>query len=538
MNLKPGDMKTKNLFHLLVCLLTGFSSCTKENDTPAYDSSKMSIEVFEVLSTKALIVFNAEEVSELGEFTFGICYSENPDPTFMDSHYEMTVNSDTLGVTYVFWPYLIENLYKSTNYNIRGYIKKGQDVFYSAKQSFKTPASSLLLDVSYKYIPSGWQYWVTLSVNGTTMVTQEISNDEIYLLTDNVPDVADLTIFKWNPADMQLLAETYTNVVPDEIYLDNPYYNYPAGTVTVTVSDLSSFLSWGIASSWWWSTATSPDVKTLSTSLSGYSDDLFLHYIPDDGSAPRYKIVDDATAGAEYSYTMSDFTPMTSFVNIDVPANVFFTYTLAGFNTDYYSEFKKFHGYSYTSGYPGTFKLYYPAGVNSNYYIYTYYNTDNTQSFYNKIGTMPATFFTEFPNISINNPGKFITTTSSIDDYAKYDMIDFCGYYITWNLNIRWDYYKRPEANNSIILPDLPAALLSETGNFSTGDLLFSDVGYLDFINSQVSDYDSYVDLLVKKSLRFYDVVKERRYYFKWVNDTKSSGYRDIRDDMRLPDDI
>lgn len=530
-------MKTKNLFHLLVCLLTVFSSCVKEKDTPAYDSSNMSLEVMEVLSTKALIVFNAEEVGQMGEFTFGICYSENPNPTFTDSHYEMTVNSDTLGVTYIFWPYMVENLTKSTNYNIRGYIKKGQDVFYSAKRSFKTPASSLLLDVSYNYIPSGWQYWVALSANGTTLMTKEISNDEIYLLTENVPDVADLTIFKWNPAYKQLLAETYTNIVPDEIYLDNPYYNYPAGNATVTVSDLSSFLSWGIASSWWWITSTTPGTTTLSTSLSGYSDDLFLHYIPDDGSAPRYKIVNGVTSGSGLTYTMHDFTAMSDFVNIELPANVFFTYTLAGFNTDYYTEFKKYHGCSYASGYNGTFKLYYPTGVKSNFYIYTFYNTENTQSFYNKIGSMPSLFFTTFPEISISNAGKYKTTTSTIDDYTKYDVMDFCGYYKTDNLNIQWDYYRKPEASNSINLPDFPIDLQYALNSLSTDALLFSDVGYFDFIGSQVSDYDSYVNLLIKQSLRFYDVVKERRYYFKWVND-KSFEKKTRRDDMQTPDDI
>lgn len=64
-------------------------------------------------------------------------------------------------------------------------------------------------------------------------------------------------------------------------------------------------------------------------------------------------------------------------------------------------------------------------------------------------------------------------------------------------------------------------------------DISFSDVGYIDIENSPVTDYSSFVDLIVKQSSRFVDVIKERRHYYQWSAKKSAeheSGIRDLNE--------
>ena len=130
----------------------------------------------------------------------------------------------------------------------------------------------------------------------------------------------------------RLFVESYADITPGEFYLMNPYSSFSAGLAGVTISDLSNFLSWGVAGSWWWSTTTDPAIKTLQTGIWNNPDNLFINFIPSDGSAPKYKVVNNATPSSNYTYTMADFSAMTDYTNIDLPDNLFFNYTLAGYN--------------------------------------------------------------------------------------------------------------------------------------------------------------------------------------------------------------
>jgi hypothetical protein len=508
----------RHFYHFIIILVLGFLSC-KKNDIPGkYDPSKITVTVLDTSANAAFVGLSSKDVKGLGIFTIGVCYSINAEPTVLNEHVELNVNSDTLTEADLDMFYFLTNLTKAEDYYLRGYIKINADIYYSAEKTFKTKNNTLIVDVSYNYVPSGKEYWMVLSNKSTTLLTQKLENGGTYTFSNNIPDLADFHLFKWDAINNKLYVESYVDIVPDEFYLDNPYTSTNLGQINVTVSDISNFLGWGVASSWWWNTTTSSITKTLSTAISKNPDNLFINYIPSDGSAPMFKSVDNVTPFASYTYTMSDFTALTNFVNVTLPENVFFNYTLAGFNTDYYTEFKKYHGYSYTAGYSGTFKLYYPTEINTNYYLYTFYNTANQQSFYNKIGSLPTTYFSTFPAITINNSSQYTTTTSAIDNYSTYEVMDFCGIYSNAGLNIQWDYYKQPQSSNSVQIPEFPAEVKLKINNLTTNDLSFSDVGYFDILNSEVGSYKSYVDLLIKQSERFYDVVKERRYYFQWVN--------------------
>lgn len=511
----------KYCYFLFFSLLVVVSACKKDDVPPGYDASKITVTILDYDATSATIALSAKDVKGLGPFTVGICFSTSPDPTISNAHFDMDVNPDTLpGVDLDLEGYVTE-LTTGTLYYVKGYIIKDAETYYSAEKSFETYGNTLTITTSNDYIPAGQEFWIVLSDNGTSILNQKLQNNKTYTFSENIPETADFHIYRLNTTvtPNTLYVESYTDIIPDEFQLDNPYSNTNAGQVTVIVSDVANFLRWGIGTSWWWNTTSNAAYNSLTTYLSSNPDDLFVNYLPSNGTAPKYKFVSNVTASSTYTYTMADLTAMTNSKNIELPENSYFTYTLAGFNTDYYSEFMRYHGHSYTTGYPpGTFTLYYPTGINSNYYFYSFFNNASQQSFYNKLGALPTTFFSTFPTITIENSSQFITTTSSVNSYSTYEIMDVCGIYSSTSLYIQWDYYKQPQVSNSVQIPEFPTEIAQKINNLTINDLTFSDVGYLDILGSEVDSYTSYVDLLIKQSSRFYDVIKERRQYYQWVN--------------------
>jgi hypothetical protein len=508
----------KYFYCLILSLIPVFVSCNK-NDTPSpYDGSKITVAVLDTGSNTATVNVIAKDVKTLKSFTIGLCFLSGSEPTILNDHIELNVNTDSLPATDLNMICYVTNLLNAKDYNVKGYLKLGTDVYYSANKTFKTKNNILTVTVSNSYIPSGKEYWMVLSNKSTTLVTQKLQNGQTYTFSNNIPDLADFHLFKWDGTNYRLYVESYTDIVPDAFSLSNPYVSTSSGQVNVTISDLSNFLSWGIAGSWWWNMTSSATTRTLATNILNNPDNLFINYIPSSGTVPMYKLVNNVIPNANLTYTMADFTAMTNYANVVVPSNIYFTYTLAGYNTDYYTEFLKYHSYSYLTGFNGTFKLYYPTGIKTNYYFYSFYITATQQSFYNKIGSLPTTYFSTFPTIAINNSSLYKTTTSTIDNYSAYEVMDFCGIYSNSSIGVQWDYYKKPQSSNSVDIPEFPTDVRLKINNISTNDLSFSDVGYLDIVNSTVNSYKSYVDLIIKQSRRFYDVVKERRYYYQWVN--------------------
>ena len=519
----------KHYYYLLAGLALTLISCEEEGSVTNYVTSTISISVLNSNSNSASIALSSTKIKSLGPFTVGVCYSTTSEPTIQDTRIELNINPDTLSEDKLDLVFDITQLTKNTTYYVKGFILTNSNPIYSTQLNFKTESKTLTINVSDDYVPVGQEYWVVLSNKSTTIVTQKIENSQTYIFSDSIPAIADFHLFKWNPSTYNLYVESYTDIVPDEFNLDNPYKSSNVGEVSVTISDVANFLRWGIATSWWWYSTTSVTTNSLTTYLSKNPDDLFICYIPTSLSeAPKYKYVTNVTPGSMYSYTLSNLTTMTNFSNILLPANTYFYYNISGYNTDYYTDYKRYHGHSYTSGYSGTFKLYYPTGINTNYYFYAYYNTDNQQSFYNKLGSLPTTFFSTFPSITISNSDQFTTTTSSIENYLNYEVVDFYGYCSYLGTYIHWDYYKKTELLNSIQLPDFPDELKLQINYLTTDDIQFSDIGYIDILNSPVSSYNTYVDLLIKQSSRFYDVIKERRIYYQWISKKSNSNTHKI----------
>jgi hypothetical protein len=220
---------------------------------------------------------------------------------------------------------------------------------------------------------------------------------------------------------------------------------------------------------------------------------------------------------------------MSSYTNISLPVNNnLFYYNLGGFNTDYYTEYKNYHSYTYSSGYTGTFKLYYPTGINTNYLFNGLYTTANQQSNYIKLGSLPTTFFSTFPTITITNATQFISTTTAVNNFADFEAAIVIGIYSSSPLSIQWDYYTQSLASNTVLVPEFPVEVKAKINNLSISALSFANFALYDISNSQVTSYDSFVDLIVKKSSRTFDVIKERRTYYQWIN--KKSSDVIIRD--------
>jgi hypothetical protein len=252
-------------------------------------------------------------------------------------------------------------------------------------------------------------------------------------------------------------------------------------------------------------------------------DEIFISSFPSSGTAPLYKYVTNVTPASSLTYTMSNLSAMTSFTNISLPVNTYFSYNLGGFNTDYYSEYRRYLSFSYSTGYTGTFKLYYPTGINTNYFFNATYSTANQQSNYVKLGSLPTTFFNTFPTIAITTSTQFKTTTTTVNNFANFEAAIVIGTYSSSPLIIQWDYYTQPLASNTVQIPEFPIEVKAKINNLSNSALTFATAVYYDISNSQVTSYDTFVDLLVRKSSRHFDVIKDRRTYSQWINKKSSA---------------
>jgi len=510
---------------LFACVIPFFMSCEEKGSVVNIGSSNITVTATDSTSSSVSITFSASLIKGLGLSSVGVCYTTSNEPTYLDSKVEQTVNLDTLKEDKLTIKFVVTNLTKSTSYYIKGFIKSANNTLYSIKINFRTKSKPFTINVSSDFIPSGQEYWIVISNQSTTLLTQKIENGQSYTFDQAVPSKVDYHLFKWNSSLSDLYVVSYRNVTPDEFNLDNPFTTYPnVGQVNVTISDVSNFLRWGIATSWWWYSTTSSTTYQMYTSLSKNPDDLFIFYIPTSLSdAPKYKHVTNVTPDATYTYTMSNLTSFTNFSNITLPTNSYFNYNVGGYNTDYYADYKRYHGHSYSSGYSGAFKLYYPIGINTNFYFYAYYNTSNQQCLYNKLGSLPTSYFSTFPSITIDNSSSFSTAMSHIANYSNYDVQSFTGYYSSSPLYVQWDYYQKTQGMDTVIIPDFPDEVKAKINYLTVSDLYFDAVGYIDIINGQVNSYSSYFDLLVRKSSRYYDVIKERRNYYQWFG-SKSKG--------------
>jgi hypothetical protein len=467
-------------------------------------------------SNSAIIAVFAKDVKALGLFTIGVCYSTSSEPTIEDSHVEIEVNSDTLIIDNMTLDFDLTGLAKGTGYFVKGYVKSVNDTYYSAEEEFTTPFNTLNIDVSDDYIPDGQEYWIVLSNNSNTILTQKIENNRSYTFSDDIPDLADIHIFKLNQINTRyyLTVESYADIVPDDFDLDYPYTTTPnAGQVTVSVPDMANFLRWGISGTFYSSSTTNATSKSLTTSLGRDPDNLFIHYIPSNGTAPRYKYITNISPSSTYTYAMADFAAMTNYSDIILPVNNYFYYYMGGYNTDYYADNMRYYYHTYGSGYSGTFRLYYPSAILSKYYFASYYINSTQQSYIYKVGSLPTVYFTQFPNMTLNNTTSFTSVTTDISNYSEYEVLNIYGYLSNSTVYVSWNYYKQPQASNSFAVPDIPSQIKDKIGDLAPSDLSFSIIGYFDILGSQVTSYADYVDQLVKKSSRFYDVIKERRIY-------------------------
>lgn len=503
-------------FYLFASLLMTLMSCDRDDSLLNYNASVI-VSVPRCYSTSATVALFAKDVQSLGVFTVGVCYSTSENPTVQDTHNEIEVNSDSLIIPNLTLNLNLTDLTRGTGYYIRGYIKIGNDTYYSEQVQFETPYNTFNITVSDDYVPEGQEFWIVLSSNSTTILTQKIENNRTYSFSENIPDLADFHLMRLSYSNNRygLSIVSHADIVPDDFYLDNTGTLTPNnGQTIVTISDLADILRWGIACTKWSISTTNPSSKSLTNYLTKEPDDLFIYYLPSDGSAPRYKYINGVSYSSSYTYTMADLTAMTSYSDITLPSNNYFNYYLAGYNIDYYTDYIRLNGHAYSSGYNGTFRLYYPQSIRSNLYFYASYNNGNQQSVYMKYGSLPTTYFTDFPNITINNLSDFSNAVSGISNYADYELMEHIGYYGSQPYYIYWYYYNKPQGSVSAPIPDIPDEITEKTGDINISSLTLVNVAYIDIVNSQVTSYENYIDLSVKQSKRFYDIISEHRIYY------------------------
>ncbi|MCU0456066.1 MAG: hypothetical protein MUE74_07165, partial [Bacteroidales bacterium] len=410
------------------------------------------------------------------------------------------------------------------------YINTGDEIYYSPQIEFTTPQNTLNIEVSDDYVPEGYEYWLVLSDDDETLEIQKLENGKTYSFSDDLPDLTDIHILRLNYAYNRyyINISSYADITPDDFSLESTSATGTTlGQSVITVSDIANFLDWGVSSTNWSSQTTSPTKKSFTVNLTKDPDNIFINYIPSDGSAPRYKYLTNVSSSSNYTFVMSDFTAMTNYAEVALPVNTRFYYFLNGYSSVYTEDNIRYHGHYYSSGLNGTFKLYYPVGIKPRFFLYTYYTIADKTSYYMKLGTQPAISFPDFPEITLSNTSTFASASSSINNYSGYEIMDIVGYFNNTGFSINWNYYKQPGSSNSAPVPDLPPDIIEKIGTFSTAQIPLTNVGYFDFIDGQIASYSDFINLVVQQSGNLMNLVTEYRIFSQSPSGKSALTYTD-----------
>lgn len=376
----------------------------------------------------------------------------------------------------------------------------------------------LKIVTSNDYVAAGTECWVSVSVGATIILTQKIENSKTYTFP-NPPARADFHVFTWSATSKILNVSTFVGLTPDAFNLDNKTNLLSSiGSSSVTIPDASNFMRWGLSSPVGWTSTTNANTKTLSIPVYSNPEQLFVYLLPSDGSAPRFKYLQNAPLSGNSSFTMASLDVMTSYYDVTLPSNSFFSYYLSGYNTSIYTDFLQFNSNSFAQGLTGSFRLYYPTGIRSNFQTNFQITTGDYVYVYRKLGGLPSNPFQALPNITISSGSQLRGATTTASNYSSMERLIFFSDYVqpTTNVRVRWNYTKRPEATNTLIIPDFPADIQNKIGTVSVGNLPLTYVSYSDYTAGTATNYDSFIDLVVKKSEPFWDVVKEARTFIRY----------------------
>ncbi len=395
-------------------------------------------------------------------------------------------------------------------------------VFVSCENVWETELANtkkeLKITTSNDYVATGNECWVSISTGNTTILTQKIENSKTYTFP-NPPARADLHVYFWNATNKILDVSTYAGVTLDELFFDNKINQLSnIGSSTFTIPDAANFLRWGLSSSIASGSTTNPSSKSIVIPISLNPDHLFAFLIPADGTAPRYKYLQNASPGSVSTFNMSSLNVMTNYFDVNIPVNSFLQYFVGGYNNSIYTDHLQFLSNVYSQGLQGNFRVYYPSGIRGNFQSYFSYTSGNYGYIFRKLGTIPSNPFQALPNITISSSSQLRGATTTVSNFSSMERLIVYSNYIqtTSNIRVRWIYTKRPESSNTVVIPDFPTDIQNRIGTISVSNLPLTYVSYSDYSAGIVTSYDSFIEKVVKQSEPFWDLIREARTFIRY----------------------
>jgi hypothetical protein len=313
----------------------------------------------------------------------------------------------------------LSGLLQGTTYYVRAYAVDSTGTFYGTQTTFITESSFFEFVVSSNFLPSSssisYRVWILIyDLSKELVEIQELENGQTFTFdwpTKSKSDKYNLQILSYydfqDPSNSDYYyLNCYLNQEPEVWYLghesDEPLTQIGSNTVTLTGVDLFN-CEYYAAKNLYVNGSYNATTSTLEFAQYFNPDNIWITYTFMQ-QPPYFKMLDDVGIDDCFTLTGTDFSQMSSYVDITLPDNDEYDIYVESeddLSTDYWEWFEIL--YKYGQG-ETNLKVYYPSGVFSGYYTDIWLKNNNvTEDMTLFRGAIPAQFHSLANEISVTN---------------------------------------------------------------------------------------------------------------------------------------
>lgn len=532
----------KNLTLLTLVISVFIFGCKKDESDPTPTGPSYQIvtgTATNITNTNAVVTGSLNNVNGKNITSYGHVWStsSNPTTTLTTKTTFASVNTDKTFTSN------LDKLQQGTVYYVRAYTADSEGTFYGTEISFTTVASFFQFVVSSNYLYDNssqkQRAWVMIyNASKELLGIKEIFNGQTYSFVKPVNKAIDqymVQLFKYTDYVNQSSSDNYTmscylKVDPNVWYLGSEptgqYTRIGTDTVTITDVNLDNYYYY-VAQNQYTYAFYNPTSRAIEFPQYFNPDKIWISYYNKD-QAPFYKWIGNVGLNQSYTLSSSDFTQMTSYVDITLPANTssyVYIESEDDLSTDYWEYFEVF--YQSTSNMT-TVRAYHPDNVFNGYYTYFSVRHDNIREYMTKYRGDIPTQITSLPvNVSVinENINNFSATFNGEADIFS----SFWTYGEETKNFESFNYYIFGSATDvsSFSAPALPG----EITNLNASLLNLSKLAYSGSYFREYNYISGYNDYIIRTYVQpnTYTVTKEFD-YTKYIYKATSKG-TDLLDD-------
>lgn len=439
-------------------------------------------------------------------------------------------------------------LQQGTVYYVRAYTTDSEGTFYGGETTFTTAASFFEFVVSSTYLTDNSyqkeRCWVMIySMQKQLIGVKEIFKGHTYSFTLSAPQKTEqymVQILTFNDYVNPDYNDDYSlscflDVEPEVWYLGSePGYQPPqigTNVVTLTDVDIYNYYMYDMKNLYTWG---SYDQANQKIDFQQYCDpDKIWIMYNNKNQAPYYKLIGNVGLNQSYTLSSSDFTQMTSYVDVSLPPNTH-SYVYIESQDDPATDFWEYFMVFYQSQDSlTTVRSYYPGSVFPGYYTYISLRNNNIREYMTKYrGSIPSQFVSLPVNVNVINEGisNFSATYTGTSDIAGASWV--YGEGTTTYQSFSYAVTGSMSDIGSFSAPDLPQEIKSLNPSLlDLNKLIYSGSFFRDY--NFISDYNDYIQKMYIQP-GFSSATMEYEYSkYIYKATPKSAGIRSDREELR-----